>query len=244
MKSGRAQIVFVTGTGTGVGKTVLTTLLLAHLRGAGRRALALKPFCSGSRADAAVLWALEKECLTLDEVNPFYFSAALAPRAAVKNTDRLPSLRATVKHIETMARRCEILLIEGSGGLLVPLGAHYTVADLIQALKCPVLVASRNELGTINHTLLTVKHLQTVGVENITVALMGQERPDLSSETNLEMLDNMAPRIRFLTVSFLSRNPLRRNALKKHVTFLKKTLAQICDQAIVSPSQRKRRGNE
>lgn len=285
----KARMIFVTGTDTGVGKTVLTCLLLAHLRGEGVEALAVKPFCSGGRGDAEALRRVmldfpvkgrqELEAaavgrptrvegyegvLTIEEINPYYFDKPVAPRAALIGTPggtprtagetpellkasqmkggavlRLPQRAAVVKHIEGLACRCEIMLIEGAGGLLVPLGADFTVADLILALGAEVVVVSRNALGTINHTLLTVEHLQGLGMENITVVLMGQVTADASVETNLEVLGEMAPEIRFVSVPFLGWKPLMGSDLKKSVNFLKKTLAGIMDQSIVSLPARK-----
>ena len=237
----RAKIIFVTGTDTGVGKTVLTALLLEGLRAEGRNALALKPFCSGSRADARALLAREKGCLTLDEVNPFYFDKALAPRAAAP-PGRLPSLKAVVKYIEDVADRCDLLLVEGSGGLLVPLGVDFTVADLIRELSCAVIVVSCNKLGTINHTLLTVSYLERVGIKHVSVALMRARHTDLSARSNLRILREMAPGTRLIEVPFLTGKPLSKRGMKKSVTFLKKTLAEIMDNAIVSLPARKGRG--
>ena len=94
--------------------------------------------------------------MTLDEINPFYFDKPLAPAAAPK---RVP-FRDAWARIRALAGRCDVLLVEGAGGLLAPLGENYTVRDLIAALPCKPFVVSRNRLGTINHTLLTVKSLQ------------------------------------------------------------------------------------
>ena len=78
------RIIFITGTDTGVGKTLLTGLLLHHLRQSGCHALAMKPFCSGSRADAEFLHAVQDGELTLDEINPFFFAEPLAPLVAAR----------------------------------------------------------------------------------------------------------------------------------------------------------------
>ena len=103
------RIIFVTGTDTGVGKTVLTALLLAHLRGQGRDALAMKPFCSGSRAATpGCCSSLQKGCLTLDEVNPFYFDKPLAPAAAPRRApfrDALARIRALAGAASAFDRR-------------------------------------------------------------------------------------------------------------------------------------------
>ena len=79
-----AKTIFITGTDTGVGKTVLTGLLLHHLREKGVRALAMKPFCSGSRRDVKLLKALQNSELTDDEINPYYFKEAVAPLVAAR----------------------------------------------------------------------------------------------------------------------------------------------------------------
>jgi dethiobiotin synthase len=167
-----ARIIFVTGTDTGVGKTLFTALLLAHLRGSGVPALAVKPFCSGTRADAELLASVQDGELTIAEVNPFYFEEPVAPLVACRGRRRSITLSNAVEKIQSIAKRLgqsqksgsgsgmpPCLLVEGSGGLLVPLGKNYSVLDLILALRCRVIVLSRNKLGTLNHTLLTVQAL-------------------------------------------------------------------------------------
>src|SRR5690242_16705462 len=117
----RARIIFITGTDTGVGKTLLTGLLVCHLRRIGHRALAIKPFCSGSRSDAEILCSAQDGDLKIEEINPFYFSKPVASLVASAKTRSQISLQKVLSHIEEIALRCETLLIEGSGGLLVPL---------------------------------------------------------------------------------------------------------------------------
>ncbi len=157
------RTIFITGTDTGVGKTVLTGLLLAYLRHCGAKALALKPFSSGSRTDAQLLHALQGGDLTLDEINPFHYSRPLAPFTAARGQRGIVQIESVLSQIERVAPRCDCLLIEGIGGLLVPLGDGYTVRDLIHRLNCAVFIVSRNQIGTINHTLLTVEALQVTG---------------------------------------------------------------------------------
>src|SRR2546429_4432134 len=92
--------IFITGTDTGVGKTVLTGLLVTHLRNQGTDALAIKPFCSGSRADAKLLQAIQDRELTLEEINPFYFPEPVAPLVAARLHRRAITLRQVLAHIE------------------------------------------------------------------------------------------------------------------------------------------------
>jgi dethiobiotin synthase len=185
----RANVIFVTGTDTGVGKTVLTAGLLSFLRHRHRLALAIKPFCSGSRSDARLLRALQAdEALPLRVVNPFFFRAPVAPGVAAAQEARDVPLSRVLDLIAQVADQCSTLIVEGAGGLLVPLGRDYTVLDLIAALDCRVILVSANRLGTINHTLLSVEALKARGCKNIKVVLMEQARPDPSVETNLAVL--------------------------------------------------------
>jgi dethiobiotin synthetase len=217
------KIVFVTGTDTGVGKTVLTALLLAHLRGRGTDALGMKPFCSGDRGDARLLHHLQKGCLTLDEVNPFYFDKPLAPAAAPK---KVP-IQAVMARIRALAGRCEVLLIEGAGGLLAPLGDNYTARDLIAALNCTTIVVGRNCLGTINHTLLTVEALQNIENEQVAVVLMSVKNPDLSASSNLRMLQKRLGFDAVFSIPYLGFEVPSTRVIKKNVKFMKKVLARL-----------------
>src|ERR1035441_9896113 len=107
---------FITGTDTGVGKTVLTTLLARHLRERGVNAAALKPICSGNRADARALHTASDDALTLDEINPWHFRAPLAPLLAARRERRRVGLADVLAHVRTMQRRFDVLLVEGAGG--------------------------------------------------------------------------------------------------------------------------------
>src|SRR5262245_14497872 len=99
---GRSRILFVTGTDTGVGKTLMTALLLAHLRAHGHNAIALKPFCSGTRDDAELLHSLQVGDLSLNEINPFYFDEPIAPIVAARKHRRRIPLPAVLKHIHSV----------------------------------------------------------------------------------------------------------------------------------------------
>src|SRR4051794_429843 len=104
-KPRRGRILFVTGTDTGVGKTVFTGLLLHHLRTTGRHALAMKPFCSGGRADVKLLRALQDAELSEDEINPFYFPEPVAPLVSLRQRHRTVPLAEVVRRIKEIAAR-------------------------------------------------------------------------------------------------------------------------------------------
>jgi dethiobiotin synthetase len=226
---GRAsKIIFVTGTDTGVGKTLLTALLLHHLRQSGCNALAMKPFCSGGLADVELLQSLQPGEISDSEANPFYFSEPVAPWVALRKQRRKISVENVVEHIRRVQKKCEFLMVEGSGGLLVPLAENFLVLDLIARLKPRVIVAARNRLGTINHTLLTINALQSSGLRHISVVLMDGEKADLSSPTNVQVLQKWGA-VPVFHLPFLGRNSSCGTAVKNSQKKIKKMLAQILD---------------
>jgi dethiobiotin synthetase len=223
------KIIFITGTDTGAGKTVLTAMLLAFLRrgGSGGVAMAMKPFCSGSRGDARLLHNLQKECLTLDEVNPFYFDKPLAPAAAAGRGGPEVPLQAALRQIRLLAGRCDLLVVEGVGGLLAPLGEDYTLRDLICRLDCQTMVVCRNRLGVINHLMLTAEALQSAGVKDFTVAMMGVKKPDLSARSNPRMIRQRLPENPVFCLPWLGFGASKAGPVKINAKYLKKTLAQL-----------------
>jgi dethiobiotin synthetase len=221
------KILFVTGTDTGAGKTVLTAMLLAFLRRGGGGALAMKPFCSGSRGDARLLHSLQRECLTLDEVNPFYFDKPLAPAAAAGPGRPKVPLEAALRPIRLLANRCNLLLVEGAGGLLAPLGENYSARDLICRLKCRTIVVCLNQLGVINHVMLTAEALQTAGMKDFTVVMMGVKRPDLSAASNPRMIRKWLPGNPVFCLPYLGFGASRAGKVKINAKYFKKTLAQL-----------------
>ncbi len=220
------KLIFITGTDTGVGKTLLTAMMLKHLRDSGCHALAMKPFCSGGRADVELLQSVQPGELSDDEVNPFYFSQPIAPFVALQKRQEKIRLNEVIKTIRHVEKKCVRLLVEGSGGLLVPLGPKCFVADLIQVLNPKVILVARNQLGTINHTLLTLEALHIRGLRDVSVVLMCGVRNDLSSQTNRKVLSKLIGQPVF-GLPFLGRNPAKNFTKKNIPKKIKKTLAQI-----------------
>jgi dethiobiotin synthetase len=180
----RPRFVFITGTDTGVGKTVLTSLLARHLRERGVAVAALKPICSGGRSDARALRSALDGALTLDEINPWHFRAPLAPVLAARREHRRVDLAEVLAHLRNVQRRFDVVLVEGAGGLLSPLGEDFNARDLIGALRAVPIVVCPNRLGVVNHVLLTVETLPRVVACRAAVVLMAPHRPDLASRTN------------------------------------------------------------
>jgi dethiobiotin synthetase len=178
------QIFFITGTDTGVGKTMFTVLLLKFLRGEGVNAAALKPICSSGRDDARKILAVMDGTLSLDEINPWHFRAAIAPSLAARQEKKAVRLASVAAHIRTMQKRFDILLVEGAGGLLSPLGENFNSRDLMVALNATPFIVSPNRLGVVNSVLLTLEALPKKLRAKARVVLMPQRKQDSSAKTN------------------------------------------------------------
>jgi dethiobiotin synthetase len=181
--------IFITGTDTSVGKTVFASALTRLLIDQGLPVAALKPICSGGRDDARMLRAAMRGALTLDQINPWHFRAPISPLLAAGLEKRRVKLRDVVVHARRMQARYPVLIIEGAGGLLSPLGEDFDSRDLIKALRAAPIIVAPNRLGVINHVLLTLAALpRGLAQKRLQVVLVSQPRPDASSRGNLEFL--------------------------------------------------------
>jgi len=241
-----AKIIFITGTDTGVGKTVLTALLLWHLRRRGCAAFAIKPFTCGSRSDARLLHSLQDRELTLNEINPFYFREPVAPLVAARKQGRNIPLQDTLANIQSIASRVSsihnptgriknpFLLIEGAGGLLAPLGKGYSAADLIAVLRCSVIVVARNQLGTLNHTLLTVQALsgEKTGRARIKVIVMARKHADVSAKSNVRVLRELLRSLPVISIPYLGKRASSLSGIDQSAKRMFSTLTKIVEQSI------------
>lgn len=160
--------VFVTGTDTGVGKSVVAAAICAALAARGERVAAFKPVVSGLDDapgdfghDHELLASVASAGQSAEEVAPWRFGPPLSPHLAAE----LAGERIEPAQLVAAARAHELLVCEGVGGLLVPITPGYLVRDLAIDLELPVVVAARTGLGTINHTLLTVEAARTAGLK-------------------------------------------------------------------------------
>jgi dethiobiotin synthetase len=182
------QILFVTGTDTGVGKTVFSALATIYLRQRGLHVAALKPLCSGGRDDARRLRAAAGKVLPLEEVNPWYFRAPLAPVLAARKEGRRVRLREVAAQIRRVAKSFEVVVVEGAGGLLSPMGEDFDSRDLIVALKATPVIVTANKLGAVNQVRLVLDALPRAVARKSRVVLVNPSKPDLASRTNLDLL--------------------------------------------------------
>jgi dethiobiotin synthetase len=167
---------FVTGTGTGVGKTIVSAALLAAMRDAGGQVRAYKPVVTGL-AEPPGAWPPDHELLALaagmspEQVAPLRFGPAVSPHLAGLLANEPIDAVTLIERARATASAGETLIVEGVGGLLVPLTDDFTVRDLAVELALPLLIAASPELGTINHTLLTIEAARAVGLDVAAVVL-------------------------------------------------------------------------
>jgi dethiobiotin synthetase len=166
---------FVTGTDTGVGKTEVSSALLRLMVRGQLKPLAFKPYESGMDdlsvpSDSLALREAAGAQQSVDDVNVYRFRAPLAPMYAAKVERKRTSFARVVRHLSRYRQRA--MLVEGAGGIAVPLDSEHDVIDLIAALQLPAVVVARAGLGTINHTTLTVQRLQSVGISVAAVVLV------------------------------------------------------------------------
>lgn len=183
------KAVFITGTDTGVGKTAVTAALAALLWEKGLVTGVIKPFQTGTEldglSDAEFIYGfLGRDCV-LSEVSPCRLRVPLSPyRAAAIEGINIP-LENIIEHTRDYISRNDVTLIEGAGGLGVPITESYMMADLAVDLEAPVVIVARPGLGTLNHTALSVEYARQRGVQVLGVVINGFPEPaDVASATN------------------------------------------------------------
>jgi dethiobiotin synthetase len=163
---------FITGTDTGVGKTLVAAALLAGLRHRGVRTAAMKPVASGCRRTAAGLRNEDAELLLrtatvgldYDDVNPYAFAPAIAPHVAAAETGVEIDVQRILHHFHRLRRGAETTVVEGVGGWLVPLNGGQTLADLALAMGLPVVLVVGVRLGCLSHALLSAESIERHGL--------------------------------------------------------------------------------
>ncbi len=162
---------FVTGTDTDIGKTALSALLLAELHRRNINAAPMKPAqtgCEGSVPDldySLSMASMDVDEATYKNMSPYQFEPACSPHLVAEMAGTEIDIAEMVIAARTLASEYEFVIAEGAGGVVVPLNRHETMLDLMQALKLPVLIAARPGLGTINHTLLSIRALRSDGLD-------------------------------------------------------------------------------
>ena len=189
---------FITGTDTGVGKTHVACVIVRELKAAGHRVGAYKPVCSGVRINAAgrAVWddvqALRQALgsdIDEEHLSPQRFAAPLAPPIAARQEGRAVDVNELQRGLDWWQSHCDVVVVEGAGGLLCPLTDDQSLADLAARFRFPLLIVARMGLGTINHTLLTIEVARSRGL-HIAGVILNEAIPgaadDLSTVTNAD----------------------------------------------------------
>lgn len=164
------KCIFITGTDTDVGKTVISGCIAAALRRTGNKVAYYKPVQCGGLLDGPIRspdLALVKELSNLPDeclFNDFAFTLASSPHLASEHDGKPIDINKIKKAIKALVKEHDFVIIEGAGGLIVPLTRNYTVLNLINDLYVPVVIIARAGLGTINHSSLTVNALNSWNV--------------------------------------------------------------------------------
>jgi dethiobiotin synthetase len=185
----RGKGIFVTGTDTGVGKTVVAAGLVRLARKAGICAIAVKPIETGCQVRSGVLFpedgaflreAAERH-LSLDECVPFRFSLPASPARAAAMEGRSLKVSDVEEHVRALAEDADLTIVEGAGGLMVPIQGRLMMIDLAERLRYPTLLVGRTKLGTLNHTLLSVTALKDRGM-SVAGIVLSCSAPDTGPE--------------------------------------------------------------
>ena len=185
--------IFITGTDTDVGKTIVTAGLLGLIRSNGVDAVPMKPVQTGcvlengkyrapdldfSLSYAGVKFAEEE----YTNMSPYKYGPACSPHLAGGMVDDFPYIEKIVSCLKKLESKREFVLVEGAGGIMVPLNDNEMMIDLMKATGYPVILVSHTGLGTINHTLLSVQVLSDAGIEISGVIFNNTEPPSEASE--------------------------------------------------------------
>lgn len=166
-----ANGVFITGTGTDVGKTVISTLLLSGLLNAGINAAPMKPIQTGATVIDGELscpdldYCLQQTGLVINAedyklMGPYRYEPACSPHLAGRLAGSYPELNKICNAFDTLTSKYEFIVAEGAGGIMVPVTETESTLNLVQCLKIPVIITASLGLGTINHSLLTIDVLK------------------------------------------------------------------------------------
>ncbi|TDX59319.1 dethiobiotin synthase [Orenia marismortui] len=193
---------FITGTDTDVGKTVITAGLLAVLRERGHDIGLMKPFQTDFIEKDGEILSPDLEYVLrfvdidtdYDLMNPIRLREPLAPSVAAEVEGIEIDLTKVDRAYEELLTIHRGLIVEGAGGLMVPLTKDFLIPDLIKKLDLPLIIVARPNLGTINHTVLTVKVARQLGIEVLGVIINGfkEEEAGIAEETNPEVIAELA----------------------------------------------------
>ncbi len=195
----RKPAIFITGTDTGVGKTIVTSALARHLSDQGLKVGVMKPIETGVDepnklgSDAALLrWAANSQD-SADDISPYRFDLPSSPHQAAKAARESIDIERIIDAFYRIKTDKDIVFVEGAGGLMVPINGGYLMSDLVTQMDLPLLVITRPQLGTINHTLLTTFTARAMELNLCGFLINGMpEKPDTVEMEAPHLLSSLA----------------------------------------------------
>ena len=191
--------IFITGTDTGVGKTFVSVGLLKILKEMGQNVCPMKPLETGCRfkkgelipEDTLKLVKASEVNEPLDLINPYRFRQPLAPAVAAELEGTIISRKRIISAYRKLSNTYDLTIVEGAGGIMVPVYRKYFFIDLIKDLNLPILVVARPGLGTLNHTLLTLEAAKSRGINVLGVIInySSKIKNDASVQTNPKVIE-------------------------------------------------------
>ncbi len=209
LRQNKKNGLFITATDTGVGKTLIAGIIAKLLTQQGKSVGVFKPFATGCRSvrgkliseDAEFLnWCIDNK-LTQDIISPVRFRIPASPLACEKAENKKADLKKVFAAYKYICRNNDFVIVEGIGGVKVPITSNYDVLDYATVLKLPVVVVARAKLGTINHTLLTIEAIRQKGLSLAGIVINGYDdaTKDYAEKTNAEIIRKLA-KVRILAV--------------------------------------------
>jgi dethiobiotin synthetase len=189
--------VFITGTDTGIGKTVVAAGLALALKKRGLDIGVMKPTATGCRKRGGKRFSEDVDYLIgasgcedeTDLVCPYMLQRPLAPEVAAELEHVRIDTHRIIQAFRELCSRHDLVIVEGAGGLFVPIRNRYFMLDLVADLSCPLIVVARPGLGTINHTLLSHEVSRSRGIDMVGTIINGTvKRPSLAERTNPDVI--------------------------------------------------------
>lgn len=193
---------FITGTDTGVGKTLVCTALVKLFRSYGKDVGVMKPVMTGVKSnlikssdnDAYILKRVSDADDSLDLINPYCFKEPISPHLAARLNNQEIDEKLIKDNFNKIKKRHEIVIVEGIGGISVPFSDNFFIGDLIRELNLPAIIVTRAALGMINQTLLSIFYAKKIGIKITGIIINNMpENPSLAERTNpgeIERLTN------------------------------------------------------
>lgn len=169
--------IFITATDTGVGKSVFTSILASYYLNLGNEVTISKPIQTGEEKDTDLLADLTGRKISI--FNTYTFKLPAAPSVAANFENKEIHKEKIVSDIKKLEKEFDIVLVEGIGGIAVPITANYLVSDLVKDLNYPLVVVCRPTLGTINHTVLTLEYAKQKGLNVIGYVISGYDEKNI-----------------------------------------------------------------